>query len=554
MLTQRQLTLGKHKTLIIDMKPKVAVHFNQQDRPAPPGQQQITDQLERILGSPAFSRSSRLSAFLRFVTEQTIAGNSRTLKQYTIGVEVYLRETSFDPKSDPIVRIEAGRLRRTLKKYYTNWGESDRVLIQIPRGTYVPEFTWSTVANKKASAEPAPIQVLQPPMIAVFPMENQGNEAHAYLVDGFGEQLTVTLSRFSDLRVIAYCSTASFKGGSKDIPSIASTLGADFALTGSLRTAGKRIRLSFNLLDVASGEHLWSNQFDEDLAPENLFDIEDKIVRRIVGQVADRYGIIPRAMSSQAKYREVSDPSVYEAILRCFHYEVTLTIEAFRESRLALERASIVEPNCAMVWAMLSQLYLDSQVFGYETIPDALPSGIRFALRAVTLDPSCQYSQYARAYASLIERDRTTMISAAEKIVAINPNAASMVGAAGFWLCIAGEYERGINLFHTGTALNPLHPSWLQAAPYFYHMHKGDLKKSLYHANEFGLPDFFWGPMLRAAVLGLLGYIADAKTEHRKLLALKPDFAEKARDYVSFFLLDEELIEKMLAGLRNSGL
>ena len=174
-------------------------------------------------------------------------------------MEVYLRKASFDPKSDPIVRIEAGRLRRTLKKYYTNWGESDRVLIQIPRGTYVPEFNWRTAVHKKANvpaatAEPVPIQVLQPPMIAVFPMENQGDEAHAYLVDGLGEQLTAALSRFSDLRVIAYCSTASFKGGSKDIPSIASTLGADFALTGSLRTAGKRIHLSFNLLDVASGE------------------------------------------------------------------------------------------------------------------------------------------------------------------------------------------------------------------------------------------------------------------------------------------------------------
>jgi len=541
------------------MKSNLPVHFNQQDHYDLPSEQQVTDQLERILGSSAFLGSSRLSEFLRFVTEQTITGNSRLLKQYTIGVEVYLRETSFDPKSDPIVRIEAGRLRRTLKKYYANGGESDSILIQIPRGTYVPQFNWRSETNKNTKvsvvvAESVPVQVLKPPIIAVFPMENQGSEAHAYFVDGLGAQLTAVLSQFSDLRVIAYCSTASFKDKSKDVPSFASMLGADFALTGSLRTSDKRIRINVNLIDVSSGEQIWSNYFDEDLVPENMLNIEDKIVRNIVGEVADRYGIIPRTMCRQAEHRKVSDPSVYEAILRCFHYEVTLTFEAFRDSRLALEHASEVEPNYAMVWAMLSMLYLDSHVFEYENIPGALPSGIQFALRAVTLDPGCQFSQHARAYASLIEQDRRTMICAAEKMVAINPNAASMLGAAGFWLCIAGEYKRGIDLFHTGIELNPLHPSWLHAAPYFYHMHKGDLAKSLHHANEFGLPDFFWGPLIRAAVLGLLGCITDAETAYAKLLELKPDFAEKAHDYVSFFVLDESLLEKMLVGLRNAGL
>jgi tetratricopeptide (TPR) repeat protein len=145
------------------------------------------------------------------------------------------------------------------------------------------------------------------------------------------------------------------------------------------------------------------------------------------------------------------------------------------------------------------------------------------------------------------------MISAAEKIATINPNAASMLGAAGFWLCIAGEYERGIDLFNRGSELNPLHPSWLHLAPYFYHIDKNDLEKALHHANEFGLPDFFWGALIRAAVLGLLGRSADAKTAYANLLELKPDFTENAREYVRFFVLDKRLLEKILAGLRNAG-
>ena len=110
--------------------------------------------------------------------------------------------------------------------------ESDSILIQIPRGTYVPQFNWRSETNKNTKvsvvvAESVPVQVLKPPIIAVFPMENQGSEAHAYFVDGLGAQLTAVLSQFSDLRVIAYCSTASFKDKSKDVPSFASMLGAD---------------------------------------------------------------------------------------------------------------------------------------------------------------------------------------------------------------------------------------------------------------------------------------------------------------------------------------
>jgi hypothetical protein len=123
---------------------------------------------------------------------------------------------------------------------------------------------------------------------------------------------------------------------------------------------------------------------------------------------------------------------------------------------------------------MLSQCHLDGVVFGFQPNPEAIESGIRYAGRAISLDPGCQFAQYAKAYASLLERDRAAMITAAERIAAINPNAAYMLGCAGFWLCIAGEYPRGMELFERGTALNPLFPSWLHAAPYFDSLQRGD--------------------------------------------------------------------------------
>ena len=541
------------------LSPNNLIHINQKDVALFPEKAEVLKELELILGSSVFTASKRLSDFLRFVTEKTLASESRSIKQYTIGVEVYGRKPTFDPKTDPLVRIEAGRLRRALNRYYEETGKRDPVLIQIPRGTYVPRFRWATVPNIDVQecsdrAKPAPKEAIQPPVVAVFPMENRGEEQHAYLVDGLAEELTFALSRYSCLRVLAYCTTSRFKDKQRDICDIASSLGANFALTGTLRKSGELIRINVNLLNVKNREQLWSKRFQEQLIPTHLFDFEDKIVHQVLGQVADNFGVIQRSLSHKAECRRISEPSAYEAVLRNLHFQLTLTPKTFHESFLALKHASKLEPNSAIIWAMLSLNYLDAAVFGYEEIPNALESGINCASRAVSLDPGCQYAQHAKAFASLIERNRPALVTAAERMVAINPNAAFMVGAAGFWLCIAGEYERGMDLFRKGIELNPLFPTWLHAGPYFYHMHKDEYIQALHHANEFGMPDFFWAPLMKASVLGLLGRTTDAKKPYNKLVELQPDFPTKAADYIGFFVLDGQLREKMLAGLKESGL
>ncbi len=518
----------------------------------------VREQLERILRSKVFATSRRLSDFLRFVTERTLAGESKTIKQYTIGVEVYERKPSFDPKSDPLVRIEAGRLRRAINKYYKSSGHSDPIFFQIPPGTYVPRFVpKGTAARTRSRAESADTTVseaLHPPVITVFPLENLGDEQDAYLVNGIGEELTAELSRCEGLRVVAYCSSARSATLSEDSRASASSLGADYALMGTLRKSSDRIRINIHLMDVRSGEQLWTERFSEDLVPARLFDIEDSIVHQVLGRIADTYGVISRTMSRRAMDRRISDPSAYEAVLRTYHYQLTLSLDDFRESLLALEHASEVEPNSALVCALLSQNYLDAHTFDYQVIPAALEKGIRLAGRAVSLDRNCQFAQHAKAFASLVERDRRAVISAAERMVAINPNAAFMAGSAGFWLCLAGDYERGMDLFQRSIELNPMFPSWLHAAPYFYNLHEGNLERALHHANEFGLPDFFWGPLMRAAVLGLLGRSEEASIAYQRILELKPSFPEKPTYYVRFYLLDDLLMEKMLTGLRKAGL
>ncbi len=119
-----------------------------QARPASdaPSAEVIQSQLERILGSAHFRYSLRLSRFLSFVVATTLAGKADCIKAYTIATQALGRGTDFDPQNDPIVRVEAGRLRQALTRYYAKDGHDDPVLIDLPRGTYVPNFRTRTSA------------------------------------------------------------------------------------------------------------------------------------------------------------------------------------------------------------------------------------------------------------------------------------------------------------------------------------------------------------------------------------------------------------------------
>ena len=99
--------------------------------------------LERILASSSFQTCPRLSSFLRFVVEATLSGNGPRIKGYTVGVEAFGRPDNFDPQTDPIVRVEAVRLRRALARYYAGEGARDPVVIEVPRGHYVAHFRWA---------------------------------------------------------------------------------------------------------------------------------------------------------------------------------------------------------------------------------------------------------------------------------------------------------------------------------------------------------------------------------------------------------------------------
>ena len=123
-----------------------------QDGRPPPAE--VRAQLQRMTASDVFASSPQLSAFLLFVVDAVLRGQGERLKGYTIGVEVLRRDTTFDPQIDPIVRVEATRLRRAIERYYAGAGIDDPVIIDLPRGGYVPRFSWRELAAQAPAREP----------------------------------------------------------------------------------------------------------------------------------------------------------------------------------------------------------------------------------------------------------------------------------------------------------------------------------------------------------------------------------------------------------------
>src|ERR1700693_2682874 len=131
----------------------MAKHDQTADVPKPDG---VRAALERIVMSDVFRSSPQLASFLRFVVEAVLQGKGDRIKAYIIGVEVLRRDVKFDPQLDPIVRVEATRLRRTIDRYYAGLGADDTIRIDLPRGSYIPTF------SRRAAAAPAPPRALVP--------------------------------------------------------------------------------------------------------------------------------------------------------------------------------------------------------------------------------------------------------------------------------------------------------------------------------------------------------------------------------------------------------
>ena len=238
------------------------------------------NQLNRILASKAFRQADRLKRFLRFVVVETIAGRSDGLKEFAVGVEVFGKDSTFDPRNDPIVRVQARRLRAQLARYYREEGQDEELLIEMPKGGYAPIFHPMKSVSAKRSITPTLVSrntILVLPFADYSPDNNQ-----KYFCQGICEEIIHSLASVDSFRLVASDEAVGAERHG-DMRDTASRLNAAMIICGSVRLAGPNVRITTNLIDTASGSYLWSGSVNSTM--DNIFEVQEEVARAITEQL-----------------------------------------------------------------------------------------------------------------------------------------------------------------------------------------------------------------------------------------------------------------------------
>jgi TolB-like protein/Tfp pilus assembly protein PilF len=373
----------------------------------------------------------------------------------------------------------------------------------------------------------------------VLPFKAAGdNPDLVALADGISEEIVTGLSRFSYLRVMA-------RGPEARDPS--------YVIEGSLRKAGKKLRLAVQLVDATTGAHLWAETYERPFNPEAAFELQDDLAPRIVATVGDAHGILPHTMSESLRGRAPDELTPYEAVLRAFGQGFRRTSEEHATVRACLDRAVEEAPRYSDAWAMLALTYVDEQTHGYNQRPDSLDRALEAARRAVDAAPSNALAYHALAWTMFFRKEHQAFRAAAEQSIALNPLNSPTLAGLGALTAYSGDWESGCALVGRALELNPRHPGWYWF-PLFYNAYrKTDYRDAVNLALKFNLPDFFVTHEALAAAYGQLGELEAAGKALREMLRLKPDYDSTGGERLEKWF-DPEFVEHLTDGLRKAGL
>lgn len=538
-----------------------------------PCESDVREQLRRILASPEFQRSRRIADFLTYIVEETLQGRRERIKAYSIAVEVFHRDQTFDPQADPAVRMEAGRLRRELDHYYLTAGSADMVSIEIPKGSYVPKFEFrhratvtqdgssstvdGAVSSAAATAPEKPVAGIwqqwrwigtgavlaslfalvwigthpkedaiarddrSQPSVLVLPFTGLGGrqdvKAHATAIS---DELKARLVRFREVTFVTPPASEA-RANSNDWPS------ARYLLDGTVRADDTHLRITANLIDRSRGTIVWSDVYDIDLAANDVISREQEIASRMATAVAQPYGVLFRSAEQKPGGQAwTSAQDVYQCSIDFYHYRSVLSAELHRTVRDCLQRSVVEAPNNATAWAMLSYAYLDEDRFGFNTVREPPPVGraLLAARRAVQLDPTNIRALQAMMTALFFNREPEESLRVGEQAYRLNPDDTELLGEYGSRLMQAGQHERGMAMMEESLSRNPgasaYYAGMLALGAYL----SGDDHKALLMIRRADLQKFSIYHLVAAIIFDRNGLARDSAVSRNTFATMRPNF------------------------------
>ncbi|WP_038362000.1 hypothetical protein [Bosea sp. 117] len=532
----------------------------------------VTDvqrQVERILASAGLKRANRLADFLAYIVEETLEGRQDRIKAYSIGIEVFGRDTAFDPQLDPVVRIEAGRLRRELEYYYLATGRDDPIGVEIPKGGYVPRFFYRAQVARRTESELAPAHgepaaELSPAgmdwrrwrwiatgavIACLFALVWAGTRIERAASDvaaGESAQPAILLLPFADLgggqdiglravaisdelkaRLVRFREVTVIAPERPGTPDPAKWPAARYLLDGSVRADDSRVRITARLIDRTSGRILWSDVYDLDPKASDVIALEQDIASRVATAVAQPYGVLFRSAEFARDDRppaELSDG--YQCALKFYEYRKALSAELHAGVRTCLQRSIAATPGNATAWAMLSYAYLDEDRFGYHATPGRPPveRALRAAQRAIQLDPANVRALQAMMTALFFNRQPQEALQYGEQAYRLNPDDTELLGEYGSRLMQAGDHARGMAMMQEALTRNPgatdLYSGLLALGAYL----EGDDARALTLIRRADLQNFPIYHFVATLIFARNGLAQDAASSRETFLKMRPAF------------------------------
>lgn len=519
------------------------------DPTAPPSHQEINRQCERMLASPDFTATPQQTALLRYVVNQTLAGKADRIKGYTVATEVFGRGPDFDQNSDPIVSIQAARLRRALKRYYEGAGKHDMLRIDIPKGTYVPEF-------RRRQSQATPTTTLDEgndiavkshwPAVIVKPLRNLTEDPELdYWGIGLASELAHEMSRYPDIRVMT------LQMGNPESAIDPGTV--QFSIDGSTRSDSNVIKITVQLTALRTGRLIWSESYQSSIETSGFIALQEEIARNIAVKIAGEHGHIAKTLASRFKRRLPKQMEVYEAVLRYYEYDLTYTPKAFASALAALEKAVRIDPECGQVWTMRARLYASVHAFDIPGFTEPLTTAFESAQNGVRLSPEDQRASVILTLVHLFRNDLPAGKAEVERGLRLGPNTLFMLDGIGYLMTLLGDWERGPALIQKVIQLNPFYSNYVHYALWVDRLRQADYEVALQEAFKLNQPALFWDHLARAATLGLLGKIEASRRPAAELLKLKPDFEARGRFLIQCYIKFDDIVELVIKGLAAVG-
>jgi TolB-like protein/tetratricopeptide (TPR) repeat protein len=506
----------------------------------------IRTELERILSSPAFDASSRNRQFLGYVVEEALAGRADRIKAYTIATAVFGRQADFDPQLDSIVRIEAGRLRRALERFYLMAGPGAGTRISIPRGSYVPSFE----AAEEPAARAAPAVARRSgPAILVRPFDEEGDHSsYPNFTRGFTRQVIVGLTRYTELLVFGVDTAMS-----QDAPG--GPLDPDYVVTGGTCLSADRFTADVLLADARTGRYVWGGSFTHRLDPAAIATARDEVASAVVRILAQPYGALYAHKAPEVDGKPGRSLTAYDCVIRFYQYWRTYDRGMFDMLRQDLEEAVQREPCFADAYACLSLLLADGYRYGYAAPGEreaCLARALALGRRAVDLAPLSSRSHHALGMAFWFGGDVRSAVAALEAGLHLNPNDTDIMAELGVRYANLADWERAVPLLEGSYERNPAQPSTYRIGLALWHLWHGRFEAALDEARKVDAPGVVYGHAAAAVAAAELGLWHDAAAAIRALRAINPDYLLHAEADLRQRNLHPRLVALVTAGLAKA--